>query len=557
MHAPSSSLRLTLVLLLALAGLPCWCHGYTYLQVGIDSNFLLDDTRVAFAQADGSLTVLALDSGKVLSRNRVRDFSGTLRRLPQGALLVNERTIALLDSANFSTFWELPYQREPTVAGDALIVWDGNGLIQCRDLGDGKVRWTCELPGALEISAEAGQVLIHRPATYEEGWLPTTVLLNVADGKERFRNSPTDGSHRAATFFDGTNIYVVTGSFKDKRADYEPERLAIWNSAGEETGSLPIPGELRQPFRDGELVELDGKAFWKGHVYADARSIPAERRGKRNATAQQSSEVGKTFETEHDLGDGVRFIERARYLGATNSADAAFVMEIEVRTPTNHWTGVLPYLVRGGRVAAVAKAQGKILIGTDMGQVECLEADTGRSLWLYTFPTLRRTVSFRSRSLPPMMSEAADIFRRDNGTPPTSGLQVLNAKASRPTLISDPNPVDPYARLPLYRAVAWSLAGLAFGLLILVHLLGWIRRWPWSVSGAMTGWVTFLLFCGYLFFGRVSPLTSITLEISILTGFAFGMLDAVGCYWKRLWFEGALLLVIFATIAVFVFLMVI
>lgn len=557
MHVPSSRPLSKVLLLLVLGGSPLGCDAYTYLQVGVDSNFLIDERRVVFAQADGSLTALAIDSGKVLARNRARNYSGSLRRIPQGLLLVNDRTIALLDSANFSTFWEMPFHHDPTVAGDALIVWDENGRVQCRDLGDGKVRWSYELPGSLEIAAESGQVLIHRPATYEEELLPTTVLLNLSDGKELFRRVATNGIHHAATFFDGTNIYVETGSFKERRSNYEPERLAIWNTAGEETGSLPIPTELRQPLRDGELIELEGKTFWRGHLYADPRSIPSERRGRRSATAQQANEVAKTFESEHDLGDGVFFIERARYLGGTNAQDAAFVMEIEVRTPTNHWTGVLSYLMNGGRIAAVGKAAGRILIGTDVGQVECVDLDTGKSLWLYNFPTLRRTMSYRSHSLPPTMSEAAATFRRDNGNPPTSGLQVINAKASKPIIISDPDPVDPYRKLPLYRAMAWGGAGLAFGLLLLVHILGWVRRWQWSVSGTMAGWLTFLLFCGYLFLGRISPASSLALKISILTGFVLGILDAAGCYRRRLWFEGTILLVIFATIAVFIFLAVI
>jgi len=53
-------------------------------------------------------------------------------------------------------------------------------------------------------------------------------------------------------------------------------------------------------------------------------------------------------------------------------------------------------------IRAVAAAQGRILLGSNMGHVECLDAHTGKSLWLYVFPTMRHTMSYSSpNGLPP------------------------------------------------------------------------------------------------------------------------------------------------------------
>ena len=82
-------------------------------------------------------------------------------------------------------------------------------------------------------------------------------------------------------------------------------------------------------------------------------------------------------------------------------------------------------------------------------------------------------------------------------------------------------------RLPLHLAIAWSGAGLSVLLLLLVHLLGWIRKWESSIPGAVAVWLTFLLFCLYLFYGRVSPHSSLALKIAILSGFLFGLVDTV------------------------------
>jgi outer membrane protein assembly factor BamB len=554
MRIPSFRLALRGLLWLGLCSSALFCHAYTYLQVGVDSNFLIDGGRVLFAQADGSLTALALDTGKVLARDRTRDYSGMLERVPQGILLLNDRTIALLDPNRFDMLWETSFHCEPNILGDALVSCDANGRVECRNLANGKPRWSYELPGTLALIAASGRVLVHRAATYDEGSLPTTALLDLLDGKVLFRQVATNGVLRPATFFDGTNIYVETGSFQERRADYEPVRLAVWNIAGQETGSLPLPPELRQVVRDGRLFELGGMTFWRGHVYADRQSIPFERRGKSGARTQQANGTSGIFESEYDLGDGVRLIERARYLGGAGGRNAAFVMELEARTRTNHWTGVLPYLPDGGRITAIGKADGKIVIGTDRGQVECLAAETGMSLWLYNFPTLRRTVSYGQRRLPPTMSEAAAMFRQDNDHPPTSGLQVFRAKAGKPIVVADPDPIHPYRKLPLHLAVAWSAAGVGFGLMLLGHVLAWVRRWEASVPGAMAAWLTFLLFCACLFYGHVSPDSSLALRIAVFTGFVFGMVDAILSYRRRLWMEGTMLLLILGAIAVFAFL---
>src|SRR5262249_40644191 len=60
--------------ILLVANISWSCCAYTYVQSGVDSNFLIDDKRLIFAQADGSLTVLALDNGQVLRREKSRHF---------------------------------------------------------------------------------------------------------------------------------------------------------------------------------------------------------------------------------------------------------------------------------------------------------------------------------------------------------------------------------------------------------------------------------------------------------------------------------------------------
>jgi outer membrane protein assembly factor BamB len=554
MRAPSSRPVLKwLILLFALGSTPVCCDAYTYIQVGVDSNFLVDDGRVLFAQSDGSLTALDLQTGAVLSRNKGRNFSGMLARVPQGLLVLNDQSIALLDPTNFSTLWETASADEPNVIGNDLISCDDDGVVQCRNLADGQIRWTYELPGTLQMVAEGDNVLVHRAATYDDASAPATVLLDRRSGRELFQKVPTNGVHWASAFFDGTNIYLVAGPYQGKRSDYQPERLLVCNTSGVETGSIPIPPALRQAVSDGDLFELDRKTFWKGRVYPNRGSIPSEQRGKSTVNTEQTNEVSRTFESDYDLGGNVTLVEQAKYLGGTNGGGAAFVMEIELQSPTSHWAGVLPYLLDHGRISAVTRVRGEILIGTDLGQVECINAANGESQWLYIFPTLRRTASYSSHGLPPTMSEAAEVFHRDNGNPSISGLHVINGKARAPHISIDPDPADPYRRLTWHLAIAWGGVGILTAALILVHIYAGFRRWESGIPGAIGVWLTFLLFCCYLFYGRVSPASSLALKAAILTGFLLGAFDAMRSFRQGLWLEGTVLIVTFLGIGTFIF----
>jgi hypothetical protein len=223
-------------------------------------------------------------------------------------------------------------------------------------------------------------------------------------------------------------------------------------------------------------------------------------------------------------------------------------MEVELRAPTNHWLGILPYLHDRGRITAVARTEGSILVGTDFGQVECIDAATGESRWLYVFPTLHRTLSSSSRGRPPTLSEAAAIFKKENGTPPISGIHIIIGKAGAPRVILDPEPVEPYVNLPIELAAAWSGAGIPVLVLLLAHKRPRTGRWESNALGSLAAWLTFLLVCLYPFLGRVSPGSSLALRIAIAAGFACGLGNAVISFRRGQRTEAAVLTVTFAAL---------
>ncbi|HEX5218284.1 MAG TPA: hypothetical protein VFZ59_01855 [Verrucomicrobiae bacterium] len=491
-------------------------HAHTFRQVGVDSNILIDEGHAIFAQSDGSLTMLAIETGQVLHRAKGRDFSGTLSRIDSGILLLNYGTIALLNPTNLSVLWETTTHYDPNILGNLLVSYDGNGLVECRDLNSGALRWTFDLPGALDVVAISNKVLVHRAATYEAG-TPVTVLLDLESGKELFRKSPPPGTHWPEPFFDGEKIYLKQGRYKTKRADYDLQTMAVWNTRGEEIASIPLGANLQTELRwSSSPFELEQKAFYDRRVYPSREAIANERFGLLLPPTKSAEGVS---ELAYDLGDGFVFFQRDY-----QSGEASRAPEIGLRVAGGQWIGVLPYLNDRGRIVAVAHAHHALLLGSNLGHVECVRAETGESLWLYVFPTIRQTMSYSSHGMPPMMSQAAATFRQENQNPPAAGLQLLN-RPLRPTkVILDPQPFDPFGRLPYLLALSW--AGALVPLLMLAFLRWHHQTRNWNLGGisAVLLALTFVCFMAY---GRVSPGSSVALRIAMVAAIVFGCIGAV------------------------------
>ena len=546
MRRAPRSLLFTTYLVHFICSLVLSAHAYTFMQVGVDSNFLIDDGRVLFAQADGSLTVLSLETGQVLLREKSSDYSGRLVRVRDGILVLNYGTITLLNPASLAPIWHTTFHYAPNITNDELVSYDGNGLVQSRKLKDGAIRWAYQLPGALDIVAESGYVLIHCAATYERE-IPTTVLLDLETGKEVFRKAPP-GIHWDKVFFDGTNIYVIEASFKAKRSDFELERVAIWDTRAEEIRSIPLTAELRKKLRfNSDFFDLDEKTFFRGRIYADRQALPDENLGKFIASGKRTDNGSKVDEMVYEVARDLSLVTRRKYDGNILST-----WEIELRTPNTNWTGVLPYLSDWGDICVFAAASGKLLIGSRFGHVECIDAGTGGSLWLYVFPTVRRTMSYSSHGMPPTMSQAAAIFRRHNSNPPRSGFQPINGKATTTHVIFDPAPIEPFGRLPLYLSVAWAGALLPFTLLILSRTKNRIRDWTSRNPGDLPAILAILSALMFFSFGRVSPGSSIALRLAIFACLMLGFVDAISTYRNGKRARAVVLILTFGIISFFI-----
>lgn len=208
------------------------------------------------------------------------------------------------------------------------------------------------------------------------------------------------------------------------------------------------------------------------------------------------------------------------------------------------WRRFPAYLVDYG-ISAITLSNGSLYIGTNTGDVECIEASTGTSLWEYAFPTIRSTMSWSSGAMGPTMDDAARIFRDENQQSKRSAgmarvpndwyapyhlaeLQTLSP--SKVPFIWDPKPVEPYKDLPRFKtySFAYSLAPLLLlaALLLLPKvparsLLVGIA----SLAGILTEYINFFGM------GRVSPANL----KAMLASFGICLLCSIGVCTLMLW----------------------
>jgi hypothetical protein len=173
------------------------------------------------------------------------------------------------------------------------------------------------------------------------------------------------------------------------------------------------------------------------------------------------------------------------------------------------------------------------VLGSNLGHVECIDSRNGESKWLYIFPTMRHTMSYSSpNGLPPMMATAAAIFRRENKDKPKSGFQIINGKASTPSIILDPKPADPFRELPLYLTIAWAGAGIPLIGFFGLHRYRKIRRVDNKALAVFTLLLTVIAFACFFSFGRVSVGSYIALLLATVVGVVVGFFYVYLC-WRR------------------------
>ncbi len=444
-------------------------RAHTYKQVGVDSNFLIDDGKVYFAQSDGSLTALDLDTGAVLARRRHIRYRGILRRVEPGILVHATDGITVVDTSSLDVLWRSSDQYNVTVAADRVIAGNGHGLLTCRALDTGEPLWSYDLPGSLDVVLEKDRVLVFRSAVYggPKGE-PAVVLLDLQSGRELLRKTTPPGVHYLRAYFDGDRIYLPCGSYEGQytrnvsrfdqgRPSTRFERLLVWDLDGVEIQSIPAPVGLDRETQDmDETFVLGGKAFARGRVWASADEVPPWWPGHERSREIETSDDSRyrITITEFGLDDGRVRVTVAIPFRSLRGRNAEKTCTVELESSHGAWRGRLPYLANAGTVTVASRETGTVavvgatddilLLGSDFGHVEAIERESGKSLWMYVFATRRHTMSYSTSGMPPSRASAAKQYEQDNERKePESGLVLEGSlEVSRPTIVLDPDPGD-------------------------------------------------------------------------------------------------------------------
>ena len=518
---------LSLLMLLPVFATSAFC--YTSKLVGVDSNFLIASGKVFFAQSDGTLTALHLDTGAVAARSDDLLCGGTLQRGDNGLLVCGYDNVeSFLDWNTLQLRWQVMKEYAAAIEGERLLSDDGNGLVTCRELATGKALWSYKLPGALKIVVQQSKVLLFNSAEYDDSnGSPTVVLLDLATGRELLHKTAPANVHYRTVFFDGERIYLATGTFKsvprpghydEGRSSMRVEKLLVWDLAGTEAGSLPVPAGIAEAAEHNTgIYPLGDKVFAHGRVWKRLEDAQASEDGRGRPIHQDENDFKHEAEmTRFDLHDGTVDIATTLNRHSAVGAEPHYLTSIALNSAAGHWRGQLPYLTLPGKVVRVAATDTLLLLGTDLGHVEAIRRTAGQSQWMYIFSTERHTMSYSSYCMPPMMADAAKNYKRMNqNKAPASGLILEGQQSSRPRIIFDPAPTHPYRMLPVYVAIAWTGAVLPLVLSLLIP--AWCRK---KLLGAripaVSGVVLAGAACGcLLFYGRVSFASALALRFAL------------------------------------------
>lgn len=538
---------------------------YSYTQVGVSSNFLVHEDKVFFTQWDHSLTILDLETGTVIARKKDREY-GDFRLTESGFLERKQGKVALLDSSTLKVIWQASTY-DPNVVGQWIISKDGYGLVMCHELATGRLRWSYNLPGALDVVVEKGNVLVFRSAVFDgPESVPTVILLDLETGKETFRKTAPSGVHYLEAYFDGHKVYVATGKyqgvhirnttrFDQGRPSARFEELLVWDRDGNQVETIPVPDDIetRQPNLH-EPFTLRERVFARGRLWDSRDAIPPLEPGFGKKIREGESDDGKnvTTVTRFDIAEGSVTITSTGEYRSQFQPECPRDVTVRLESAHGKWTGKLPYLTGPGKIAVVGATAERILLGSNLGHVECIDVASGRSMWIYKFPTLRQTTSFSSGHLPPFLADAAAIYRHENEHPkPVSGIIIEgSAGASKPRVAFDPQPANPFRKLPRYLAIAWSGAFLPCFFAILAAFAGSRKGWDVRLLASSGLFLAIGAVACFSFYGRVSLGSSLALRLAILVPLTLAVFHSVRSIRRKQWVSGTILLLLSLSLTV-------
>lgn len=506
---------------------------------GISSNFLVYDGRVLFTQGDGTLTLLDLETGKVLKRGTEQWHIDHFRNTRYGILAIGSGSAYMLDRDSLKPKWESQCGSSRCLSDELLLSGVGDGAVECRQLRDGMLAWSCKLgKGEVRVFEDAGKVvLLDRGQSGQvqcrqlnDGKLIWSALLGPYPELDLVRNRQNipfvilhneDGRVECRRFADGELVW----SYKmDPRVSVVTVGDRVLLSSSPPNKEAPSIS-LLDLASGKELLQRTLPCYTLWHAYLDDSHIyylhvgaPQVHDPSTQPAASTAPESQSTLLVWDLAGNLIDSVNDSRFLwGSFTLGDKAFsddghvgpalgtvkttddglgpdrpelptgmsvfllrheqpekptVMSVRVERKGGGWWGVIPHSRFAGRWNCT---DSRLLLGGSSGYVECLDATTGKSLWIYASATVLDLISYSSpNGLPSRMTELARRYEEEINRPDPIGLCLLPdsktpdqvdiarlmadpSAVQRPPVVHDPSPVDLFPELPGYLRIVWTL----------------------------------------------------------------------------------------------------
>lgn len=407
-------------------------------HVAMGEPIIVHEAKVYFAQADGSLTVLDLDTGSIIERRTERNSDLFLRHTEAGLIVTCWDKIELVDLTTFEVKWSIPKRtlispRLITHTSDTAVFEDLDRIFAIK-LRSGIPVWSVD--GSGEGPTQSGEMLLFNVEEKDKAGkiLSQTVYLIEIDTGQILRQhtleEPYTSQSRRYFAYAEERIYIFDNTFGDVIRD----GISIETNLLNADGSIePVPLK-RIASEVGPLIQIGDKYFGRsGYPVEEANA-------KRSISGESDPEFAE---------DGLEVFE---YL---SPLDNAAVTRLQVLDRGHELRLVVPHLRPNSFYSyRIALTEDYILLYTTRGQVECLDRKTGRSRWLYVAPSNRGVISI-SGGYQIDMQECIVEFDAEktdqNKRTPTIAVPAdadwsVSSWSIRDdvTLIDDPYPFDPY-----------------------------------------------------------------------------------------------------------------
>lgn len=496
--------------------------------LAIESNLLVFHGKVVFTQGTGGLTVLSLRTGQVIARKPLRD---KLRRAdqflacPKGVLCVNYGQSSLLDPNTFEPLWTIEHWHSPVVEGEFIVSHDGYHTVSCHSALTGKELWSLDLEGGWNLALSGGIAVVSTVPFYDGQsvfW-----VIDARSGREMFHKMPPPDKQWCSVTCDGSYIYATTCPPESPNFREIPDTLLKFDLQGQEVSQVEFSSpeitvdneEYKYPF------VFEGKTFER---FKNVRAAYPHELQPKDAIAVPEGAL--TF----SLPSGLLF---QRDWGVSFGKSGSILQMVSLTKP---WKTFAPYVRPDEWLISAVETDGRILLCASGGQLECLDSSTGKSNWLYVFPTFRRVLSYSGwyigtywRSHETRRARAYDyglsfLGEKSGSLPLPGGMEPEDARPANTvnwapyagSIVLDPAPKLLFEDLP--GRVLRSTTIVAVSLLSLLVLFVWHRWWrtktknehtenavPPRTHYTIVTTVCLACFglaaCGLLLYGRVDP----------------------------------------------------